>query len=212
MATVRLTESTNKEILQRAASLYDDRLAAANVVPPEFNLKDVHEAWLDSEVGLRADLEVGIRRKWLNQSTQMYLRSLNGKDVGNVLLHEYKPGVWVPPGMDTYGGGFRLRGERASELYAIWKEWDDNRNLVIESRDTFKDQIKNLLMRHQTLKQAMGEWPALWDFIPAAMKDKHNEEKERAARAPKDDSKPAVNLDVLNGAVVTAKIMKNMGG
>jgi hypothetical protein len=212
MATVRLTESSNKEILQRAAALYDSRLAAANVVPPEFNMKDVYEAWLDSEASLRADVEVGIRRKWLEQTKQMYLRSLNGKDVGNVLLHEYKPGVWVPPSMTNYGNGMTLRGERASELYEIWKAWDDNRTLVVESRDTFKEQIKNLLARHQTLKQAMGEWPALWDFVPQAMRDKHNEEKEKAARAPKDVGKPAVDLDVLNGAVVTAKVMKNLGG
>jgi hypothetical protein len=209
MATIRLVEKLNKEILSRAAMIFDSRIVASNTVPPEFNTKDIYELYLDLTPGLRADTEIGIKHGWLCRATSLKILSLNQHQV-NVQCYEHNPGVMVSyPLAQSYGTGLTLKGERAKELYAIWKEWRENYAMVRTQRDQFATQIKNLLARHQTLKQALGEWPALWEYIPQEFKDKHNEEKARAAKAKNEpENKPAVDLDVLNGAVVTAKILK----
>jgi hypothetical protein len=213
MATVRLTESFNKEILHQAGSIYDARLTASNILPPEFNTKDIYELWLDQEPGLRSDIEVGIRRNWLTSMRVLKLSSLNNKALAPELsLHESPTGVWVSQAMSNgyNGGGIKLHGHRATELWVIYQRWNKDRRQIHDSRDQFQEQIKNLLSRHQTLKQVLSEWPALWDFVPQEFKNKHNEEKERVARAKAEpDHKPKVDLDVLNGAVVTAKILKS---
>lgn len=210
MATVRLTEALNKEILLEAKRLYDSRIVASNMPPPEFNTGDIYELWLDSDAGLREDIRIGIRHKWLVERTTFRLVSLNGKTV-EVELHNHGAGVWIPyEWANSYGAGLSLKGVGASELYVIWKKWREEFALVRDSRDAFNAQVANLLKKHATLKQALSEWPALWDFVPAEFKKKHNEEKERIADAKRQakENKPSVNLDVLNGAVVTAKILK----
>jgi hypothetical protein len=208
MATVRLTEKLNKEIFAQSEVIFDERVARANIAPPQFNALDIYNLWLDTTPGLREDIQIGIRRKWLLQVASFSVKRLNSKKV-DVFCIPYEPCVYVPYAI-AYGAGIELNCPYADELYVIAKEFENNRSMVQNQRDQFNGQIGNLLKRHETLKQALAEWPALWEFVPMDMKKKHNEEKAKIAEQKIIKAhKPEVNLDVLNGAVVTHKILKS---
>jgi hypothetical protein len=213
MATVRLTEDLTKKIMNNVNVVFDARVVASCVPPPEFNANDIYELWLDGTPGLREDIPIGIRHGWLVRAAKFSVQTLNSKPVA-MEVNPSASGVWVPYAIaNSYGTGFNLKGPRAGELLEIWIKWRNDYDAVRGGRDQFNDQIKNLLKRHKTLKQALSEWPALWDFVPDEFKKRHNEEKERLAQArtsaqARDRNKPSVDLDVLNGAIVTAKILK----
>lgn len=209
MATVRLTKDLTKLITEEAKLMFDARVVAADTPPKEFNTQDIYDLWLDNEPGLRADIAVGIRRGWLVAVTSFKVKMLNNKTV-DVLCSESKHSVHVPYAIaNHYGAGLRINGVGTVHLYEIAHEWEISRKALLDSRDQFNGQVANLLQKHETLKQALSEWPALWDLVPQKFKTLHNEEKLKAAEAKKAKAfKPQVNLDVLNGAVVTHKILK----
>jgi hypothetical protein len=211
MATVRLTDDLTKKILAHSQLFFDAQIEASSVPPHQFNVKDIYELWLDSSIGLREDIPIGIRHGWLVRATIFSVKSLNRKPVNIQCRPAPLPGVWVPYAIaNSYGKGVELQGAQAETLLEIWDAWHQNFNTVRNNKIAFEAQIENLLKRHKTLKQALGEWPALWDFVPDHYKQEHNKEKERIAQIKRIErgSKPIVDLDVLNGSIVTAKILK----
>lgn len=77
---------------------------------------------------------------------------------------------------------------------------------VLESQaSTFVDGVQKILHAHATLAPALKAWPALWDFLPESVKNKH-----RLVVSKASSEKP--DLDGVDVAALTATVVMNKLG
>ena len=79
--------------------------------------------------------------------------------------------------------------------------------------DAFVNGVKAVLRKYSTLAPALKEWPALWELLPADVREQHRKVVERVkrdkpAKSGGDDAS-SIDLNALTSVVVAAKMQGN---
>jgi hypothetical protein len=79
---------------------------------------------------------------------------------------------------------------------------------IHKQRDTAVKQIDMLLNKYSTLSPALKEFPALWDLLPEATRDKHKEvvEKKSKRETVSEPAQDVGDLSSLNAAIIASKL------
>jgi hypothetical protein len=78
----------------------------------------------------------------------------------------------------------------------------DRVKAACDRRNEFVDMVKQVVGTYTTLAPALKAWPALWDLIPEADKERHREVKERI----KKDTTLDIDLNRLTAMATAAKL------
>ena len=208
MATVRMTESLCDEIVENAKRLFAKRVTEAQVYPPEYHDNDaLFEAYLDAKPKARATLQGMQELGWTEDANDMRV-SLFGQRT-RFTFRQARPlySGWV--GYNSSGVCIIKETDSPAlmELYNKLQLRTAAIKAIESERDAFVEQVKNIINSASTLKKALSLWPGLWELVPPAARNKYNEVTVRT-RGESDDEVVQVNLDSLNAAVVTAKIVE----
>ena len=213
MATVRLTNDLQETILNAAKALFNKRVSEAQASIPEMEDGDfVLNRLFDAKPELRETLNQMQRHNLTTKSSTVRVRWIGDKTVDLRMARSRNlPFQWTS---DYYANtGIALHSDPYQPLFAdVYQKHTERAQRIAEvtaERDAFVEKVKTVLRNASTLKQAMSMWPGLWELVPQQVKDTHNSVVERRARAAQEE-KPEVDVDSLNAAVVTARIVEGV--
>lgn len=207
MATVKITNELREQIISRANGMFSKRMEEARV-RPEVDADAIYEGYLNSNPLFRDALRAVEAAGWAQPVSSIKLSILNlfGHRDFNFkrkhVIHDNWGTRYGVPGLILNDNSIPA----VAELREKWELAAAKEREVMAERDAFVEGVKRVLNNSNTLKQALAIWPALWDLVPQAARDRYNDVTERAVR------KTAVELDVdvdsLNVGLVTAKIVE----
>lgn len=212
MATVRMTTELKDRISNAAAGLFTKRVQEAAAVPPL--LQDGNRL-LDAHLALsggREAFDYGQRQRWFTEDDDLYLRAVGPHAIGHMfkVTRQQLPPLWT---VSYQMGGIILpnEGEYAAEIVSVHAMWKERQRAVAQERDTFLNSVNKLIRRHATLKQALADWPGLWELVPLDVRSRHNEQTERVKREKSErEAHEPIDVSSLTAAVVTAKIVEGV--
>jgi hypothetical protein len=210
MATVRMTTELKETLVSSARSLFSKRLKEAEVIPSELN-GDAMLALKMAEPGCAEAMAFAAKDKWFAVSQSLYVKSLANHRI------EHPFALSKPVGMpDHWNHSYRNElhipsSPEADRLLAVFRQWKANTKAIEDERNAFVDTITKLVERHATLRQALAEWPGLWELVPAHVRERHNRQADRAKREREDEEDyTPIDTSALNTAIVTAKLIDSV--
>jgi hypothetical protein len=91
-------------------------------------------------------------------------------------------------------------------LFDAAVEWRQDLDKLVSEKDQFVASVRKVLSAHQTVNAALKAWPALWELLPDATKNRIRTPVSRS----KSDSKDVdlgVDVNKLTAIVVASKIL-----
>jgi hypothetical protein len=84
--------------------------------------------------------------------------------------------------------------------YLAWLAAGDR---LLKEKQAYAAALDKVIEQHTTLRQALQQWPALWELVPKEYQERYNApvEREKAERVVEE-----VDTDALNAGIVIAKI------
>lgn len=207
MATVRMSTELRDLIKSNASALFSKRMSEAEEYPPEYLDGDfILDAYLQHDTRVATTLKAMDDLAWTTQTesiravlfgTSTRLRFKRNRRMYDAWHNNYSgQKMYIPNGIEALEP-LRLKlSEREQRLQALRKE-----------REEFQELVAKVVDSVSTLKQALQVWPGLWELVPPEAKQKHNEVTERRG-STSDPSRPVVDIEKLNTAVVVAKIVE----
>jgi hypothetical protein len=209
MATVRISVKLKDDIKVNARKLFEKRLSEVSKFPIPDIGERVFMLWLESDMDMERDYQLMEKRGWFtHRNSSIQIRSIN-----SVPLHAYHEMSKVrslPSPLAPYGAGVDLNSEHAQPLADALTKWRAEQKEVEAENTAFQQKVKVFLERHTTLKQALTEWPAMWDLLPQWAKDEHNRQTEKPADRRAREEKDQFDVSDLTAAVVTAKLVDSL--
>jgi hypothetical protein len=209
MATVRISVKLKDDIRLNARKLFEKRLSEVTKFPIPDIGERVFILWLESDMDMARDYEAAKKRGWLGgQCTAIQIRSINNVKIGS--HHPMSVGRPLPRSFHAYDYGLDLNSEYAQPMADAITKWRAEQKEVDAENTAFQQKVKVFLERHTTLKQALTEWPAMWDLVPQWAKDEHNRQTEKPADKRAREEKEQFDVSDLTAAVVTAKLVDSL--
>lgn len=214
MATVRLTDNVKYEIKTRASNLFTKRIgeASTHFMSDDDWTKlstDVLNTYLQAN-GWADDYKTAAERGWLPAHTDYHLVSLNDHEMRRTMYFGVSKGytrAFKPLPEIIKREGIRLTSPIFDDLVAKIKAWDENHKQVTAERQAFVTKVDTFLERHTTLKQALAEWPGVWELVPTHIQARHNEPDVRTQKAQTAKQEDPFDTSDLNTHIVTARIV-----
>lgn len=209
MATVRISVKLKDEVRANARGLFNKRLSEVSKFPIPDLGEQVFMLWLESDIDLKRDYEAAMKRGWFtSRNLSIQVRSINDVTVGS--SWEMSKVRHLPQSLAPYGHGVEINAEQAQPLADAIIKWREEEKEVRKESEAFQQKVKIFLERHTTLKQALTEWPAMWDLLPQWAKDEHNRQTEKPAEKRAAEGKEQFDVSDLTAAVVTAKLVDSL--
>jgi hypothetical protein len=212
MATVRLTNDLQGQIITNAENLFTKRAAEASEGSPlqrpaEFYL----DTYLDADPVRRAAYNAMVAAGWVASAQAVRIKFFSHFNSELPIGRKFKvPASWS----NTHyaNPGLVIEGETDRVAFADLLEQIETRKqrmqAVADEKAKFIEQVKKVMRSCSTLKQALSLWPGLWELVPQSARNQHNEVVVRGPRVEREQETPDVDVDSLNAAVVVAKIVE----
>lgn len=209
MATVRISAKLKDDVRTNARKMFEKRVSESMKFPiPDLGEK-VFMLWLESDMDMARDYEVVKRRGWFGDDRpHIQIRSINGLRITTHFpMAVARP---LPRTFHPYEHGVVLQSEFAQPLADAILQQREESEAVKKESEAFQQKVKIFLERHTTLKQALTEWPAMWDLLPQWAKDEHNRQTGKPADKRAADEREQFDVSDLTAAVVTAKLVDSL--
>ena len=211
MATVRFSNELKEEVVKRAKGMFTQQFTVAkdsmpkdwgdrvydrafgkytpqlNAVPAEFlRFTDNLELNVDTQYG-----EVEVKAMLTNKRP---------------IPREGTPKDCILQKTNTWRDSYQMAATHEwADIVQECTEWQARIKAVQEKEAAFVKGVREVMDAYATLAPALKVFPALWDLLPDATKDKHREVKEKVATR---DNTLTVDLSVLNAQVAFHKMTK----
>lgn len=214
MATVRFSNELKEEVVKRAKGMFTQQFTVAKDSMP----KDWGDRIYDRTFGKYTPQLNAVPAEFLSFSDNLEVAipcTGNLVEVKVSLTNKRAiPRTGVPAGCalqktkswtDTYELVSNDTVFEWSDIVYECTEWQARIKAVQEKEAAFVKGVREVMDAYATLAPALKVFPALWDLLPDATKDKHREVKEKVATR---DNTLTVDLSVLNAQVAFHKMTK----
>lgn len=217
MATVRITDELRRTVQYNLRNIYMARTNRICIINEADNPEQVAQIY-NFFVGDYVERMQALPDDFFVKTSEITFKSNDGGAQFVVKLTKPKP---MP-----YAVNHPLLKEQlwsySKDHIAMLNTTTDYRNTVLEpvytalskvqeihqQRETALKQIDMLLCKYSTLSPALKEFPALWDLLPEATRDKHKEvvEKKPKRETASSHAQDVGDLSGLNAAIIASKL------
>lgn len=217
MATVRITDDLRRSVYSKLRDIYMTRTNRICIINEADNPEQVAQIY-NFFVGDYVERMQALPDDFFVKTSEITFKSSDGCAQFIVKLTKPKP---MP-----YAVNHPLLKEQqwsySKDHIAMLNTTTDYRNTVLEpvytalfkvqeiqqQRETALRQIDMLLSKYSTLSPALKEFPALWDLLPEATRDKHKEvvEKKSKRETVSSPAQDVGDLSGLNAAIIASKL------
>jgi hypothetical protein len=216
MATVRITDTLNRDIRRKLTSIYYKRVERVKlaVLTPENN-QAIYNTFIGDYLGAieQSGLPQALFRKALvldifcngtRFRTDLANKQIFWENADDILPFVdssswgYSSGeinITIKPEHNYTGTPLQLLVDAAAKISEINNE----------EKEALKA-VHALLTKYSTLAPALKEWPALWDLLEDDVKAKHKEVAERKKKEPKPEVTDTPDFSSLTAAVIANKL------
>ena len=213
MATVRFSTVLVNDIVALARNKMEPAIKRAEETRPDHSWGErIHNLMFIDEMRLVRSLPQG----WFKEIDEMRIMSMVNDTEFSMIFKLSTPLPWpnelrvtesYQPARSYYHGS--SMGVVNLKEHEMWHEfmqevsaYVDRVKAACDRRNEFVDMVKQVVGTYTTLAPALKAWPALWDLIPEADKERHREVKERI----KKDTTLDIDLNRLTAMATAAKL------
>jgi hypothetical protein len=214
MATVRFSGELKEEVRKRAKGMFAQQFTVAkDSMPSDWGDRiydrafGMHTAQLNAVpvefLYLSDTIEVEIPCRDGMVQTKLNLTNKRAMPRGSL------PAGWALQKTSTWNDTYQLVSNNSafdwSDIIYECNEWQDRIKAVKDKQDVFIRGVDEVMEAYATLAPALKVFPALWDLLPDATKDKHREVKEKVVTR---DNTLTVDLGALSAQVAFHKMTR----
>lgn len=215
MATVRITDTLNRDVRRKLTSIYHKRIERMkiSILTPENN-QAIYNAFMGDYTGAIEQSGLPQALFCKAQTLDIYCngtrfraglqnKQIFWQDAAAIMpfVEESRWGyngdtdITIKPDYDYTGTALQLISDAAAQIKQISREETEALKAV-----------NALLRKYSTLAPALKEWPALWDLLEDDVKEKHKEVAQRKKPEPKPEVTDTPDFSSLTAAVIANKL------
>lgn len=210
MAHVVLTQELQRAVLRRCEEMFSKRIEEASKFfmdekeAGELVLDAVLAPYLNSWSALPKDFlyqDETVNFSKINNYTSRFSRTSLPLRAKKAVPHRLRQ-TRIYPMYDPEP----VYSPLLTEFVDKWKIQEEGWARVVNELEEFKQKIKKFMLRHNSLGQALKEWPQFQELVPQEYMDRFNKKVDKKGASEK--AALDIDLDELNGTVTIAKIVE----
>jgi hypothetical protein len=211
MAVVRFSKELTEAILENANKKMEPAIERARKQAPP---SEWGQRIYDTLFGELQPVLTKVPAGWLNHINEISIEQVGGIECSyKYTLLTKMPWPVEFSENELIKKKYTFRSDLILKKHPSWEEYYNevktHRDLIRAAtarQNEFTEMVEKVIGTYATLAPALKAWPALWELIPEAYKDKHREIVERKTGSKREKEVPDVDFTKLTAMAAAAKI------